>query len=125
VLNANTGTVTKIDPAQRLVAATIPVGVERRPMRLAFGDAAAWVANADGTLARIDAMSDAVRLIPLAGALRDVAAVGDGNWVTAGSGAGGRDSSTDSARSVPLPSRPSHPRRALRSPSRPERPHST
>jgi hypothetical protein len=102
VLNANTGTVTKIDPAQRLVAATIPVGVERRPMRLVFGDGAAWVANADGTLARIDAMSDAVRLVPLAGALRDVAPVGDGIWVTAGSGAGSRgESPTDGARSVP------------------------
>ena len=89
VLNANTATVTKIDPAQRGVAATIQLGVQRRPFRLAAGDGAAWVADGDGTLARIDATTDQVEIVPAAGSLGDVAVVGKTIWVTAGAGPGG------------------------------------
>jgi streptogramin lyase len=61
VLNANTQTVTRIDRRARGITATIPIGIERGPLRLAAGDGAAWVANDDGTLSRIDATSNAVR----------------------------------------------------------------
>src|SRR5436190_1822976 len=37
VLNGNTATVTKIDPAQRTVVATIPIGIVRGPKRIAVG----------------------------------------------------------------------------------------
>ena len=55
VLNANTATVTRIDPVQRSIAATIPIGVDHQPVRLAVGAGAVWVANRnDSTLTRID-----------------------------------------------------------------------
>jgi DNA-binding SARP family transcriptional activator/ABC-type branched-subunit amino acid transport system substrate-binding protein/streptogramin lyase len=55
VLNANTATVTKIDPELRAVEATISLGIERAPVDLAVGAGAVWTANrGDGTLTRID-----------------------------------------------------------------------
>jgi branched-chain amino acid transport system substrate-binding protein len=86
VLNGNTATVTKIDPEQRTVAATIPIGIEHGPARIAVGDGAVWVANGDGTLARIDARTDAVETISVGHTLKDVVVVGGRVWVTAGSG---------------------------------------
>ncbi len=88
VLNANSGTVTKIDPAVRGVAATIAVGIVRGPVRLAAGLGAAWVASADGTLSRIDASSDAVTTFPVAAGLTDVAVAAGHVWVTPGAGPG-------------------------------------
>jgi DNA-binding SARP family transcriptional activator/DNA-binding beta-propeller fold protein YncE len=92
VLNANTQTVTRIDPRARGITATIPIGVERGPLRLAAGDGAAWVANDDGTLSRIDAATNAVRTFAVAPGLRDVGVVPGGIWVTAGPGSSGRAS---------------------------------
>ena len=86
VLNGNTATVTKIDPQQRGVAATIPIGIDRGPVRLAVGAGAAWVANGDGTLARIDARTNAIDIISVAHRLKDVAVFESTVWVTAAAG---------------------------------------
>jgi DNA-binding SARP family transcriptional activator/ABC-type branched-subunit amino acid transport system substrate-binding protein/DNA-binding beta-propeller fold protein YncE len=86
VLNGNTATVTKIDPESRGVSATIPIGLERGAQRLAVGDGAAWVANADGSLARIDPTTNVPRFLPVAHGLKDVAVAAGAVWVTAGSG---------------------------------------
>jgi DNA-binding SARP family transcriptional activator/ABC-type branched-subunit amino acid transport system substrate-binding protein/DNA-binding beta-propeller fold protein YncE len=86
VLNGNTATVTKIDPDQRIVEATIPVGIDRRPVSLAVGEGAAWVANNDGTVARIDASTNTREVIQLGRRLRDVQLVDGAVWVTAGVG---------------------------------------
>jgi DNA-binding beta-propeller fold protein YncE len=77
VLNGNTGTVTKIDARARSVVRTVEVGIERAPAQLAADGRAAWVANEDGTLARIDAVTDEVSFHEVGRTLRDVA-VGDG-----------------------------------------------
>jgi DNA-binding SARP family transcriptional activator/ABC-type branched-subunit amino acid transport system substrate-binding protein/streptogramin lyase len=89
VLNANTADVTRIDPTETRVTATIPIGIARGPRRLAVGAGAAWVANADGTLARIDASTNAITTTPVAPSLYDVAVGADGVWVTTGSAIGG------------------------------------
>jgi branched-chain amino acid transport system substrate-binding protein len=86
VLNGNTATVTKIDPAQRTVVATIPIGIEHLPVRIAAGRGAAWVANVDGTLSRIDAESNAVTTIAVGHRLKDVAFAAGAVWTTTGSG---------------------------------------
>jgi DNA-binding SARP family transcriptional activator/ABC-type branched-subunit amino acid transport system substrate-binding protein len=97
VLNGNTATLTKIDPSQRAVSTTIPIGVEHEPARLAVGDGAAWVAGSDGTLLRIDSVSSAIHTVSLARPLRDVA-VADGRvWVTTGSGLATPAAATPSA----------------------------
>jgi DNA-binding SARP family transcriptional activator/ABC-type branched-subunit amino acid transport system substrate-binding protein len=89
VLNATTATVTRIDPAQAGVTATIPLGVERVPRRIAVGAGAAWVAGADGTLARIDPATNALTTTRIAPSLYDVAVGRHGVWVTAGSAIAG------------------------------------
>jgi DNA-binding SARP family transcriptional activator/ABC-type branched-subunit amino acid transport system substrate-binding protein/DNA-binding beta-propeller fold protein YncE len=90
VLNGNTATLTKIDPTQRTVAATIEIGIDRAPARLAVGAGAAWVADADGTLARVDANTNALDIGAVAHKLEDVAVVGRTVWVTTGAGQSGR-----------------------------------
>jgi DNA-binding SARP family transcriptional activator/ABC-type branched-subunit amino acid transport system substrate-binding protein len=89
VLNGNTATLTKIDPGQRIVVATIAIGIDRAPTRLAVGAGAAWVADADGTLARVDASTNAVDLSVLGNRPEDVAVVGRTVWVTTGKGLNG------------------------------------
>ncbi len=104
VLNANTGTVTKIDPTQRLVVDTIPIGIDHRPARIVAGDGAAWVADQDGTLIRIDAASDHHTLIPVGGSLRDLALARGSVWVTTAVGAhAARSVSGGAGRVRPLP----------------------
>jgi DNA-binding SARP family transcriptional activator/ABC-type branched-subunit amino acid transport system substrate-binding protein len=88
VLNGNTATLTRIDPAQRGVSATIPLGVQHGPLRLAVARGAVYVANGDGTLIRIDARTNAATVIPLAHRLLDVGVAGGRVWVTASGGAG-------------------------------------
>jgi DNA-binding SARP family transcriptional activator/ABC-type branched-subunit amino acid transport system substrate-binding protein/DNA-binding beta-propeller fold protein YncE len=90
VLDANVARVTRIDARERGVTATIPIGVDRRPLRLAVGSGAAWVANGDGTLSRIDADTNDVRTTAVAQGLLDVAVGRGGVWVTAGPGPGAR-----------------------------------
>jgi YVTN family beta-propeller protein len=82
VLNGNTGAVTKIDPRARGVVGTVKIGVERVPVQLAADDDALWVANEDGTLARVDAVTDEVEFHDVGRTLRDVAAGGGDVWVT-------------------------------------------
>jgi DNA-binding SARP family transcriptional activator/DNA-binding beta-propeller fold protein YncE len=82
VLNGNTGAVTKIDRRTRSIVNTITVGVERVPVQLAADAGALWVANEDGTLARIDAVTDDVRFYDVGRMLRDVAVGAGGIWAT-------------------------------------------
>jgi DNA-binding SARP family transcriptional activator/ABC-type branched-subunit amino acid transport system substrate-binding protein len=95
VLDANVARVTRIDARERGVTATVPIGVDRRPLRLAVGGDAAWVANGDGTLARIDADTNAVTTSAVAQGLLDVAVGRGGVWVTAGPGPGARPAQGD------------------------------
>jgi branched-chain amino acid transport system substrate-binding protein len=89
VLNGNTATVTKIDPVERTIVATIPIGIEHLPVRVAAGQGAAWVANGDGTLSRIDAVSNAVTTIAVGHRLKDVTVAAGAVWTTTGSGLSG------------------------------------
>jgi branched-chain amino acid transport system substrate-binding protein len=102
VLNANTATVTRIDPVQRLIAATIPIGVEHQPVRLAVGAGAVWVASADGTLSRIDPATNVVTTTAaVAHRLNDVAVAGGAVWVSAAPGFGGPPASPASSAKTP------------------------
>jgi DNA-binding SARP family transcriptional activator len=82
VLNGNTATVTRIDPSTRGVVTTIELGVERVPNDIAASRRAAWVANSDGTLARIDATGSAARSIWVGESLDEVAVDGSRVWAT-------------------------------------------
>jgi branched-chain amino acid transport system substrate-binding protein len=86
VLNGNTATVTRIDPTQRGVTSTVPIGIDHSPVRLAVGERAVWVAGADGTLTRIDPETKAIRTWRLARGLDDVAVAGGRVWVSARAG---------------------------------------
>ena len=86
VLNANTADVTQLEPRSARVVRTIPIGIERSPSQLAAGRGSAWVANGDGTLARIDPDSGAVRTIAVGPFLRDVAVGRNLVWVAGADG---------------------------------------
>jgi len=86
VINGNTATLTKIDPQERSVSATIPVGIDHGPVRLAVGAGAAWVANRDGTLSRIDANTNTVSTFAVGHRAKDIAVARNAVWVTTGSG---------------------------------------
>jgi DNA-binding SARP family transcriptional activator/streptogramin lyase len=88
VLNGNTGTVTKIDPTQRTIAAAITVDISRDPQTLAIGYGACWIPNADGTLTRIDANTDAITVDNIAPSLNDVVLSHGSVWVTTFPGQG-------------------------------------
>jgi DNA-binding SARP family transcriptional activator/ABC-type branched-subunit amino acid transport system substrate-binding protein/streptogramin lyase len=88
-LNANTADVTRIDPDPPRVRTTIPIGVEHLPYRLAVGAGAVWVADGDGTLARVDPATNAVvRTTTVAHGLNDVAVAGRTVWVSSFRGYG-------------------------------------
>ena len=89
VLNANTGTVSRIDPELRAVTSTVQVGVEHVPVRLAVGAGAVWVAAVDGTLTRIEPRTGAVSMTVIGGSLGDVAVVDGKVWVSTGRGGAG------------------------------------
>jgi DNA-binding SARP family transcriptional activator/ABC-type branched-subunit amino acid transport system substrate-binding protein/streptogramin lyase len=89
VLNGNTASVTRIDPAQRGVGATIPIGVARDPRRLAVGAGAAWVADGDGTLARIDPATNSLTTTAVAPSLSDVGIGAGSVWASVGGGLAG------------------------------------
>ena len=104
VLNANTATVTRIDPVQRSIAATIPIGVDHQPVRLAVGAGAVWVAGADGTLSRIDPVTNAVTMrAAVAPRLTDVAVAGGAVWVSATRGFGGSLATTATTATAETP----------------------
>ena len=107
VLNATAASVTRIDPGQAGVTTTIPLGIERVPRRIAAGAGAVWVADADGTLARIDPTTNALTTTPIAPSLYDVAVDARGVWVTSGSATAGGTlaaSTTVGAQARALPS---------------------
>ena len=81
MLSRNTATVTRIDPETRGVAAVIPIGVDRSPNEIAAGGQAAWVANEDGTLSRIDEKAREARSVWVGESLRQAATNGARLWV--------------------------------------------
>ena len=81
VLSRNTATVTRIDPKTRGIAAVIPIGVDRAPNEIAAGGQAAWIANEDGTLSRIDERATSAESLWVGGAVREVAVASDRVWV--------------------------------------------
>jgi streptogramin lyase/predicted Ser/Thr protein kinase len=82
VLNGNTATVTQIDPRTLGVVRTIPIGVDRVPTDIAASGATAWVSNADGSLARVEAGASASKETWVGESLERVAAAGATVWVT-------------------------------------------
>ena len=95
VLNANTGTVSRIDPDLQAVSGTYTVGVEHVPVRLAVGAGATWVAGADGTLTRIDLRSGEATTTVVADTLGDLAVAGGRVWVTTGRSGAGTDAAPE------------------------------
>jgi hypothetical protein len=81
VLSRNTATVTRIDPQTRGVAAVVPIGVDRSPNEIAASGQAAWVANEDGTLSRIDQTATSADSLWVGGAVREVAVAAGRVWV--------------------------------------------
>jgi hypothetical protein len=81
VLSRNTATVTRIDPQSRGVTAVIPIGVDRSPNEIAASGQAAWVANEDGTLSRIDEGATSADSLWVGGAVREVAVAAGRVWV--------------------------------------------
>jgi Protein kinase domain len=82
VLNGNTASVTQIDPGTLGVVTTIPIGVDRVPTDIAATGATAWVSNADGSLARVEAGASAAKETRVGESLERVAADGATVWVT-------------------------------------------
>ena len=85
VLNGNTATVTKIDPALPGIVATLPLGVDRGWAKLTASQGAVWISNEDdGTLTRIDAATDAMTsaTVALRSHPKDVAVAGGLVWVS-------------------------------------------
>src|SRR5262249_43912015 len=77
VVNANTQTVSRVDPQVDGVAATIPLGIGSNPSDIATGGGGIWVANGgNGTLARVDPSSNVATPIPLGNRPTGVAAAG-------------------------------------------------
>jgi YVTN family beta-propeller protein len=81
---SKTGTVSRIDPANNAVIATIPVGHD--PFSIAVGDGAVWVANrTDFSVSRIDLRTNrVVATIRIGNRPREVAAGEGAVWVTVG-----------------------------------------
>jgi DNA-binding SARP family transcriptional activator len=82
VLNGNTATVTRIDPVQRGPTDTIAIGVDRLPSDIAAAGETVWVANFDGSLARIDAGTRKVSSLSVGESLSGVASDGTRLWAT-------------------------------------------
>jgi branched-chain amino acid transport system substrate-binding protein len=83
VVNANTQTVSRIDPQFDSVAATISLGIGSNPNDIATGAGGVWVANGGtGTLAGIDPSTNDVTTIPLGNNPTGVAVAGDRVWVS-------------------------------------------
>jgi peptide/nickel transport system substrate-binding protein len=73
--------VTRINPAANRVVRTIPVG--NGPSGVAVGNGSVWVTDtSDGTLSRIDPVTDKAKTIPLAGGATDVAFGYQALWVS-------------------------------------------
>jgi len=83
VLNANTPSVTRIDPELKAVRATIPLGVGSNPTSIATGAGAVWVAvGGEGTVLRIDSRTGEVQSIPVGGAPTGIAVSLGKVWIS-------------------------------------------
>jgi DNA-binding SARP family transcriptional activator/streptogramin lyase len=85
VLNGNTATVSKIDPARNGIVTTFRLDSARGSVRLATGEGAAWVtSDHDGTITRIDGRTDAVTAIRVSppSSAQDVVVAGGLVWVS-------------------------------------------
>ena len=82
VLNRNTATVVRIDASTDSIAAVVPIGVDRVPNAIAADGQSAWIANGDGSLARIDASSTTARTVWVGESVGNVAIGGGRLWVT-------------------------------------------
>ena len=82
VLNGNTGTVSRVDPALDAVTATVP-RVSLNPIRIVAGAGAVWVADADNNaIERIDpATARVTRSVTVGGLPASLAAGRTGVWV--------------------------------------------
>ena len=102
VRNSNTATMTRIDPHQRGIVQTIPIGIEHLPVRVAVGARAVWVAGADGTLSRIDPTRNRVTWVKtVAHGVNDIVVAGGKVWASAGHGSGGISVATASTSAKP------------------------
>jgi len=81
VLNANTATVTRVDPRARSIVGTTSIGVDRIPNAIAAGRGRVWVAGEDGTLTSIDEATGATRSQQVGAPLREVAVAEERVWV--------------------------------------------
>jgi DNA-binding SARP family transcriptional activator/streptogramin lyase len=81
VLNQNTASVARIDPRTGSTVALVPIGVDRVPNEIAAAGDAAFVANEDGSLSRIDAGATAATSLWVGESLRDLAVDGSRVWV--------------------------------------------
>jgi hypothetical protein len=82
VLNGNSATVTRINPNTRGVEMTAELGIDRLPADIAATGDSAWIANFDGSLARVRGRSPNPTSVWVGGALERVAATGSGVWTT-------------------------------------------
>jgi DNA-binding SARP family transcriptional activator len=82
VLNAETATVTAIDPEAVAVQHTIDIGIDRAPADITAAEDVVWVANGDGTLSRITDADEDPTSLWVGESLSGVAAAGDRLWVT-------------------------------------------
>jgi DNA-binding SARP family transcriptional activator/ABC-type branched-subunit amino acid transport system substrate-binding protein/streptogramin lyase len=83
VLNANTATVTRIDPQLRAVTETVSLGIGRAPVDLAVGAGAVWTANrGDGTVTRIDPSTGSTRTVSLGNDPAGVAVGDEAVWTS-------------------------------------------
>jgi len=83
VLNADSPSLTRIDPRDATVKATIPLGVGSNPTAIAIGAGAVWVAlTGDGAIARLDARSNDVEKIDVGGAPTGVAVAQRRIWIS-------------------------------------------
>jgi DNA-binding beta-propeller fold protein YncE len=82
VLNGNSATVTRINPDSRGVEMTAELGIDRLPADIAAQGDVAWIANFDGSLARLDSRSPKPRSVWVGGSLERVAATPSAVWTT-------------------------------------------
>jgi hypothetical protein len=82
VLDGNSGTVTRLDPATLDVAATTRLPIDRVPSDIAASGRTGWVTNGDGSLSRIEPGSPNAQPVRIGESLERVAADADRVWVT-------------------------------------------
>src|SRR5262249_18427184 len=82
VLNGNSATVTRINPQTRGVEMTADLGIDRLPADIAASGNTAWIANFDGSLARLNGHSPNAKSVWVGGPLERVAVTPSAVWTT-------------------------------------------